>query len=96
MKRLESRVPNFLAISMASLITTLVGTSVAPQHLVDGQTQDVAVHHGHPLQVPVLGELADQIVDLGLILLGAVHEGLGEVPRLLVDRVPRPEVGGVR
>src|SRR5262245_7526741 len=67
-----------------------------PQELVDREPQDVAVDDRHALDVPVLGELREGVVDLGLIRLRAPDERLGERPRLFVDRVTRPEFLVVR
>src|SRR5262245_46585780 len=66
---------------------------LGPQELVEGQPEDVAVDHGHSLEVPVLGELRDDLVDLSLVRLGAAHEGVAEHAGLFVDRVARPELG---
>src|SRR5262245_1838441 len=66
---------------------------IGPQQLVDCQPEDVAIDHGHPLEIPVLGELRDHLVDLRLVRLGAAHEGVAEQVSLLVDRMARPELG---
>src|SRR5262245_26330692 len=66
---------------------------IGPQELVDRQPENIAIDHGHPLEIPVLGELRDHLVDLRLVRLGATNEGVTEHVGLLVDRVARPEVG---
>src|SRR5262249_24944092 len=70
-----------------------VGT---PQELEDSLAQDVAIDHGHALDLPVLRVLRDQLVDLALVELGATHQSLGELAYLGVHGVPRPELVEVR
>src|SRR5688572_27683317 len=67
-----------------------------PAQLEDRLPEDVAVHHRHPLELPVLRVALDQLVDLGLVALGPAHEGFGELPRLGIHRMPHPEVVEVR
>src|SRR5581483_11382915 len=38
------------------------------EELVDADAQEVAVDHGHALDAPVLGEAADELVDVALVL----------------------------
>src|SRR5919201_1355626 len=47
-----------------------LGGHVAGEQLVHGHAQDVPVHHGHPIEFPVLGVLPDELIRLFLILLG--------------------------
>ncbi len=44
------------------------------QELEDRQTQDVAIDRRHPLEPPVVGLSADQLVDLGEVLESALDE----------------------
>src|SRR5262249_39216468 len=60
--------------------------------LVHGDAEDVAVDDGHAVEIPVLGRLCDDGVDLRLLQLGAAHERRRERPRPLVDRLTVPEV----
>src|SRR5438094_176966 len=62
------------------------------EQLVDRHPQYIAIHHGHPLEVPVLRGLGDDDVDLGLLRLGAAHERGGEGARVVVDGMAFPEV----
>src|SRR5687768_2877484 len=71
----------------------LAGHARLEEQLVDGQPQDVAIDDGHAVQVPVLGALRDALVDLALLSLGALDEGVGKGTSLVVDRVTCPEVG---
>ena len=48
------------------------------EHLVDGEAEDVAVHGGHAVEVPVLGVLLDLGVNGVAVLEGATDERLGE------------------
>jgi hypothetical protein len=66
---------------------------IGPQELVDRQPENVAIDHGHAVEIPVLGKLRDDLVDLRLVRLGAAHEGVAEQVSLLVDRMARPELG---
>src|SRR5207244_1022088 len=66
------------------------------EDLIDGHTQNVAVHDRHALEDPVLGVLLDHLVDLGLVRLRATDERLGERPRLAGERMARPELLLVR
>ncbi len=77
MKATDSSPEKRRASSIASLITTGGGRQ-ARDHLVDRQTQDVAVHGGHALDAPVLGVLCDAAVDLGGVLDGAADQLLHE------------------
>src|ERR1051326_2034647 len=74
----------------------LGGRLRAPAHLVAGEPQDVAVDGRHPLEVPVLGEPRDDVVDLLLRRLRAAHELVRELARVVVERVPRPELRRLR
>src|SRR5882724_1623868 len=62
-----------------------------PQELVDGEPKDVAVDDGHPIEIPVLGELHDGVVDLRLIRLRAPDERVGKRTRVVVHGMARPE-----
>src|SRR5262245_49773296 len=62
------------------------------QELVDGQPQDVAIDHGHPLELPVLGALPDHAIDAVLVGAHAPHDSAGELSRLLVHGMPGPEL----
>ena len=53
-----------------------------PAELVRAEAQHRAVDRGHALERPVLGELAQQRVDVGVVLLDAAHE----LHRVLVGR----------
>jgi hypothetical protein len=64
----------------------------APQELEDALAEDVAVDHGHALDLPVLRVLGDQLVDLPLVDLGAAHQPLGEVAYLEIHGMARPEL----
>src|SRR5207249_7538078 len=66
------------------------------QEFVDREPEDVAVHDGHPLEIPMFRELRDGVVDLRLVRLRAVDERVGERARVVVDRVARPELLVVR
>src|SRR6478736_3013630 len=60
-----------------------------PPELVGGQPEDGAVDRGHALERPVLRELAQQRVDVGVVLLDPTHEPLGVLVgrrRLLLDQ----------
>ena len=92
MKRLDSRVLNFLATSRASLMATFGGMSARHMQLEHALAQDIAVDHRHPIELPVLGELDDDLVDLLLVELGPAHERLHEGPDLDVHRMARPEL----
>ena len=96
MKRLDSCVLNFFATSMASLMTTLGGRLAHPQELEDALAEDVPVDHRHPVELPVLRVLRDELVDLRLVELGAAHEPLRELARVRIDGMPRPELVEVR
>src|SRR6267142_1317220 len=63
-----------------------------PQELVDGEPEDVAVDDRHPLEIPVLRELREDVVHLSLIRPGAVNERVGERARIVVDGMARPEL----
>src|SRR5438034_11281739 len=68
----------------------------APAELVDGETEDVAIDHGHPVEVPVLREARDDVVDLALARLRAADDRVGELARVLVEGMTRPELRPVR
>src|SRR6266436_682780 len=74
----------------------LRGDAGSPQQLEDALAEDVAVDDRHPLELPVLRVATDQLVDLGLVHLGAAHERLRELARLRVHRVPAPELVEMR
>ena len=82
-----------LASSTASLITTAVGDLGLPPELVGAEAQHGAVDRGHALERPVLGELAEERVDVVVVLLDAAHQ-LDRVRvgrrRLLVEQRRRP------
>src|SRR6202035_631838 len=68
----------------------------SPQQLEDALAEDVAVDDRHPLELPVLRVADDQLVDLGLVHLGAAHERLRELACLRIHRVPAPELVEMR
>src|SRR6185369_14352967 len=74
----------------------LRGGFAHPEELEDALPEDVPVHHRHPVELPVLGVLRDELVDLRLVQLGAAHEPLGEFARVRIDGMPRPELAEVR
>src|SRR3954453_4368659 len=61
------------------------------EHLEDGEAQDVAVHGGHSLGLPVVGLTADHLVDPLLVLDRAADQHLGVLERL-VHPLPPPGV----
>src|SRR6185295_13303102 len=63
-----------------------------PHQLEHALAEDIAIHHRHAVEIPVLGELRDDLVDLLLMLLGAPHQRLDEAAHLAVHRVPGPEL----
>src|SRR5687768_14467225 len=67
----------------------------APAKLVHREAEDVAVHDGHAIEVPVLGVAGDDVVDLRPRSRGAPDDALGELARVRVERVLRPELGRV-
>src|SRR3990172_8430131 len=69
-----------------------------PEQLEDAGAEDVAIHHGHPLQVPVLGVLGDQLVDLLPVEHRPPQKDFTKRAHLGVPRVPVPELlrGGGR
>src|SRR5919106_2367630 len=67
-----------------------------PEQLVHRHAQDVAIDHGHAVEVPVLGVLGQERVDLALLLFAAAHQGFGEGLGLGIDRAPLPELALVR
>src|SRR6185369_1298063 len=74
----------------------LRGGFAHPEELEDALPEDVPVDHRHPVELPVLGVLRDELVDLRLVQLGAADEPLGELARVRIDRMPRPELAEVR
>ena len=78
MKRVDSSVEKRRAISSASLMATIGRDVDAPEELPDPGPQDVPVHDRHPIELPVLGEAADQLVDLGLVRLDAADQRVRE------------------
>src|SRR5262249_26359588 len=70
----------------------LGGALGVPQQLVDGRSENVPIHRGHALEVPVLDRLGDERVDLALIQFGPVHQLFREGPGLRIDGVSRPEL----
>src|SRR5207244_13530745 len=63
-----------------------------PQDGVEFEPDDGAVDDGHPLEIPVLGELRDVVVDLRLVRLRAADERVGERVRVVVQGMARPEL----
>src|SRR5207249_701402 len=66
-----------------------------PQELEGGETEDVAIDDGHPLQIPMFGELGEHLVNLGLVGLSPAHQGVGERSGVGVHGVSLPEFGAV-
>src|SRR5688572_6076634 len=70
---------------------------VLERQLEDGDAQDVSIDHRHALEIPVLGRARDQLVDLRLLRLRALHERGSVVAGRGVDlALLRPEIGFVR
>src|SRR5262245_16777090 len=67
-----------------------------PQNLEHALPQDIPINDRHPVELPVLGELRDELVDLRLVKLRAADQDLGEFPHLPVDGMPRPELRQMR
>ena len=95
MNRLDSRVPNFFAISIASLMATLGGTSGWPEQLVDRRAQDVPVHQptcASTPSAPPSCAMSPSILEPWFCLVPA-DQILGKGPGLRVAGMPRPELG---
>ena len=54
----------------------------APSELVHRKPKDVAIHDGHAIEVPVLGEACDDVVDVRVRRHGATHQVIREFPRI--------------
>src|SRR5262245_20297901 len=63
-----------------------------PEELEDSLAEDIAIHHGHAVEFPVLGVLRDDLVDLRLVELRPADQDLGERPHFVVDGVAGPEL----
>src|SRR5215470_9407248 len=56
-----------------------------PEDLEHALPQDVAIDHRHAIEIPVLGELRDELVDLRLVEFGAADQDFGEFTDLPID-----------
>ncbi len=54
------------------------------QHFINGQSQNVAVHRGDPVQFPILRVLFDAIVHLFQVLQRATNQRVGKQPNRLI------------
>ena len=94
----DSAVPKRLAISMASLIATLAGTSSDVLQLAQRQPEEVAIDARHALEAPVRrGAPAISASSSAQVLAHAAHQRLGErAARVVDDRAAAAPLGARR
>gem|GEM_PF-5012674 len=56
------------------------------QHLIEAQTQDISVGDGHAFQSPVVGGLADLLIEFCALLTNAVQDAADEISNLRVAK----------
>src|SRR6185369_10705715 len=59
---------------------------IAMEHFINSQAQNIPVHGGDPMEVPVFGMLRDLLVQLGAMFDDAANQRLGELANLNVLR----------